>query len=76
MRSQVIRWIVRGMSYSPPVRSVAEKLPAFFAFSFLKNTSRICTICLRFGGSFSTLLNRRQRLVSPSNYCLIFSQVR
>ncbi len=39
--------------------------PTFFAFSLPRKASRICTICLRFGGgSFSTWLNRRQRRVS------------
>ena len=33
--------------------------PVFFTFSLPRNASRICTICLRFGGgSFSTWLNR------------------
>ena len=35
-----------------------ESYPVFFAFSLPRNASRICTICLRFGGgSFSTWLN-------------------
>jgi hypothetical protein len=46
-------------------RNSKEFYPIFFAFSLPRNASRICTICLRFGGgSFSTWLNRRQRRVS------------
>src|SRR3990172_5922547 len=41
--------------------AVCLRYPLFFTFSLPKNASRICTICLRFGGgSFSTWLNRRQ----------------
>ncbi|HEX9021082.1 MAG TPA: hypothetical protein VF903_07460 [Nitrospirota bacterium] len=43
----------------------ANSYPVFLAFSLPRNASGICTICLRFGGSFSTWLNRRQSLVSP-----------